>query len=92
MIMEIKYSDRMPLWLIKIIRDYDIKKQSFSKYGTEFKKYTREKVQAKPYEIELPLIPPASEVAKSRVTRVTASTKKQNKTKFERLTPEVNYA
>ncbi len=39
MIMEVKYSDRMPLWFIEILRKYNLEKTSFSKYGTEYMKY-----------------------------------------------------
>ena len=37
-LMEIKTSKAMPLWLTDMLTRYNIKKQSFSKYGTEFKK------------------------------------------------------
>lgn len=35
-LMEIKTSRAMPLWLTKMLAKYDIKRRSFSKYGTEF--------------------------------------------------------
>lgn len=37
-LMEIKTAKTMPLWLAHMLTEYDIKKQNFSKYGTEFKK------------------------------------------------------
>lgn len=37
-LMEIKTSLAKPLWLTKMLTDFDIKRRSFSKYGTEFKK------------------------------------------------------
>lgn len=41
-IMEVKYIERMPLWFVKILRENDLQKTSFSKYGTEYKKYIAE--------------------------------------------------
>ncbi len=35
-LMEIKTSRAMPLWLTEMLAKYDIKRRSFSKYGTEF--------------------------------------------------------
>lgn len=35
-LMEIKTSRAMPLWLTQMLAKYDIKRRSFSKYGTEF--------------------------------------------------------
>lgn len=35
-LMEIKTSKAMPLWLTKMLAEYNIKRRSFSKYGTEF--------------------------------------------------------
>ena len=35
-LMEIKTSKAMPLWLADMLAKYDIKRRSFSKYGTEF--------------------------------------------------------
>ena len=40
--MEVKYIERMPLWFVKILRENDLQKTSFSKYGTEYKKYIAE--------------------------------------------------
>lgn len=37
-LMEIKTSLAKPLWLVRMLTEYDIKRTSFSKYGTEFKK------------------------------------------------------
>lgn len=36
MIMEVKYSERMPLWLVGVLNENKIYKTSFSKYGTEY--------------------------------------------------------
>ncbi len=41
MIMEVKYSERMPLWFIAILRKYNLEKTSFSKYGTEYTNYIK---------------------------------------------------
>lgn len=41
MIMEVKYSERMPLWFIEILRKHDLNKASFSKYGTEYTNYIK---------------------------------------------------
>ncbi len=41
MVMEIKYMDRMPMWLIALIRHHDLEKTSFSKYGTEYEHYLK---------------------------------------------------
>lgn len=41
MIMEVKYSERMPLWFIEILRKNNLTKTSFSKYGTEYQNYIR---------------------------------------------------
>ncbi len=38
-LMEIKAGNSIPLWLTKILSDYEIQRRSFSKYGTEFKKH-----------------------------------------------------
>ena len=38
-IMEIKTSSSIPLWLVKYLSEFDIKKTRFSKYGTEYKKH-----------------------------------------------------
>lgn len=35
-LMEVKTSKAMPLWLTDMLAKYDIKRRSFSKYGTEF--------------------------------------------------------
>lgn len=39
-LMEIKTSFAKPLWLAHLLNDLDIKRNSFSKYGTEFKNYS----------------------------------------------------
>lgn len=41
MVMEIKFSERIPLWFIKILRKYNLEKTSFSKYGTEYTNYLK---------------------------------------------------
>lgn len=41
MVMEIKYMDRMPLWLIALLRHHSLEKTSFSKYGTEYEHYLK---------------------------------------------------
>ncbi len=41
MVMEVKYSERMPLWFIAILRKYNLEKTSFSKYGTEYNYYIK---------------------------------------------------
>lgn len=41
MIMEVKYSERMPLWFIEILRNNNLQKTSFSKYGTEYTNYIK---------------------------------------------------
>ncbi len=41
-LMEIKTSRAMPLWLTEMLAKYGIKRRSFSKYGTEFKKRLQE--------------------------------------------------
>ncbi len=43
-LMEIKTSKAMPLWLTEMLAEYDIKRRSFSKYGTEFNRYLQEVV------------------------------------------------
>ena len=40
-LMEIKTSLAMPLWLTEMLTDLGIRRQSFSKYGTEYKKYVK---------------------------------------------------
>jgi SPX domain protein involved in polyphosphate accumulation len=39
MIMEVKFSERPPLWFLRLINKFGLKKGSFSKYGTEYNKY-----------------------------------------------------
>ncbi len=43
-LMEIKTSRAMPLWLTEMLAKYDIKRRSFSKYGTEFNQYLQEAI------------------------------------------------
>ena len=38
-IMEVKTSLSYPLWLTEILSELELKRTSFSKYGTEFKQY-----------------------------------------------------
>lgn len=40
-LMEIKTSRAMPLWLCEMLTNLGIRRESFSKYGTEFKKYAQ---------------------------------------------------
>ena len=42
-LMEIKTSYAMPLWLADMLTEFGIKRQSFSKYGTEYKNYVKNK-------------------------------------------------
>ena len=42
--MEVKYSERMPLWLVNVLNENNINKTSFSKYGTEYLKYLDNKL------------------------------------------------
>ena len=44
-VMEIKTSRAMPLWLSALINNLGVHRQSFSKYGTEFKKYIIQSVR-----------------------------------------------
>lgn len=44
-IMETKVEQSMPLWLTEMLSDYNIKKQSFSKYGSEYKLYIAENIK-----------------------------------------------
>lgn len=48
-LMEIKTSRAKPLWLTNMLAELEVKRRSFSKYGTEFKKY----INAIPEELEL---------------------------------------
>ncbi|WOO86387.1 polyphosphate polymerase domain-containing protein [Mollicutes bacterium LVI A0039] len=41
-LMEIKTVGGMPIWLVELLNTYDIRKQSFSKYGTDFLKTLEE--------------------------------------------------
>lgn len=41
MVMEIKYMDRMPLWLTALLREHSLEKTSFSKYGTEYTNFIK---------------------------------------------------
>ncbi len=38
-LLEVKTVQGLPFWLLKFMRDNDINKTSFSKYGTGFNKY-----------------------------------------------------
>lgn len=42
-LMEVKSSKAIPLWFTRLLEERDIKAVSFSKYGTEYKKYIIEK-------------------------------------------------
>lgn len=44
-IMEIKVVNAYPFWLLKILNDNGVYKSSFSKYGTEYIRYIREKIK-----------------------------------------------
>lgn len=44
-LMEIKTSLAKPLWLTNMLTELDIKRRSFSKYGTEFKRYINSEPQ-----------------------------------------------
>ena len=37
--MEVKIEDAMPLWMTKILSEFQIYPTSFSKYGTEYMRY-----------------------------------------------------
>ena len=39
--MVVKYNERMPLWFIEILRNHNLQKTSFSKYGTEYINYIK---------------------------------------------------
>jgi len=41
-IMEVKMNSAIPLWLVDILNDLNIHSRSFSKFGTEFRLYSRE--------------------------------------------------
>lgn len=43
-LLEIKCADSMPLWLVKLLEKYDIKKVSFSKYGTAYTQMLTERL------------------------------------------------
>lgn len=45
LIMEIKSTANMPLWLVCLLDENDIRKQSFSKYGTEFMRLLKERTE-----------------------------------------------
>ena len=46
-LMEVKISSSVPIWLAEILADLKIYKTSFSKYGTEYKKYCLTKNHSK---------------------------------------------
>ena len=41
--MEVKTDGKIPLWLCRLMSDMGIQSTSFSKYGTEFKRYAAHK-------------------------------------------------
>jgi hypothetical protein len=43
-LMEVKTSESIPLWLCQMLSEYEIYPVSFSKYGTEYKKYLQENI------------------------------------------------
>ena len=45
--MEIKISGAVPMWFLEIISGLNIYPTSFSKYGTEYKRYVSETLQAR---------------------------------------------
>ena len=49
-LMEIKTSLAKPLWLTHMLAEFDIKRRSFSKYGTEFKNTTNKQKEEFRYE------------------------------------------
>lgn len=44
-LMEIKTIDSFPIWLTDILSEYEIRNNSFSKYGTEYMKYIQKKLK-----------------------------------------------
>jgi hypothetical protein len=46
--MEIKVAQSIPLWLCRLLSEYEIYSQSFSKYGTEYTKTLTERRQGAP--------------------------------------------
>lgn len=44
-LMEIKTSRAKPIWLVHMLSELDLRRSSFSKYGTEFKKYAAAKTK-----------------------------------------------
>lgn len=42
-LMEVKIKDSMPLWFVRILSELSVYPVSFSKYGTEYQKYTEQK-------------------------------------------------
>ena len=51
-LMEIKTSLAKPLWLTKLLCELEIKRQSFSKYGTEYKHFLRQTLNTNTGEIK----------------------------------------
>lgn len=43
LVMEIKHSEHIPIWLVEELNNLKIRKTSFSKYGTEYERMLREK-------------------------------------------------
>jgi hypothetical protein len=44
-LMEVKILDSMPMWLADCLADLHIYKTSFSKYGTAYKNYIKNKIE-----------------------------------------------
>ena len=53
-LMEIKTDLAKPLWLTKMLADFQIKRRSFSKYGTEYMRYIQTVPQKSRYEGKSP--------------------------------------
>ena len=44
--MEIKVPGAFPMWMTQALSEFQIRKVSFSKYGTAYKNYVREQIAA----------------------------------------------
>ena len=45
-IMEVKSAEMLPRWLLDYFKEYDMKRGSFSKYGTEYKRFLRRNIDS----------------------------------------------
>ena len=48
--MEVKISNSIPMWFVKLLSKYEIYSTSFSKYGSVYKKQVKQELEGKDFD------------------------------------------